>query len=137
MIRISVAARNAGVDAITALLDGGTLEIRTGSQQATPADADSGTLLAEFGLAATANGSASSGEAQLADTPLSADALTSGTAGHFRLKDAQGDPVIDGSVSESGGGGDLILDNTDINEGQEVYIIEMPVLLPMFAEQRE
>lgn len=134
MIRISVAARNAGVDAITALLDGGTLEIRTGSQPATPADADSGTLLAEFELAATAYGSASNGEAQLTDTPLSADALTSGTAGHFRLKDAQGDPVIDGSVSESGGGGDLILDNTDINEGQKVNITEMPVSLPMSAE---
>lgn len=134
MIRISVAARNAGVDAITALLDGGTLEIRSGSQPATPADADSGTLLAEFELAATAYDSAADGEAQLAGAPLSADAVASGTAGHFRLKDAQGNPVIDGSVSESGGGGDLILDNTDINEGQKVNITGMPVSLPMSAE---
>ena len=135
MIRISVAARNAGVDAITALLDGGgTLEIRTGSQPATPADADSGTLLAEIELAATAYDPAVSGEAQLAGTPLSADAVASGTAGHFRLKDAQENPVVDGSVSESGGGGDLILDNTDINEGQKINITEMPVSLPMSAE---
>lgn len=134
MIRISVAARNAGVDAITALLDGGTLEIRTGSQPATPADADSGTLLAEIELESTAYGPAAGGEAQLAGAPLSADAVGSGTAGHFRLKDAQGNPVVDGSVSESGGGGDLILDNTDINEGQKVNITEMPVSLPMSAE---
>ena len=135
MIRISVAARNAGVDAITALLDGGgTLEIRTGSQPATPAAADSGTLLAEIELESTAYGPAASGEAQLAGAPLSADAVAGGTAGHFRLKDAQGNPVVDGSVSESGGGGDLILDNTDINEGQKVNITEMPVSLPMSAE---
>ena len=134
MIRISVAARNAGVDAITALLDGGTLEIRSGSQPATPADADSGALLAELELAATAYDSAADGEAQLAGAPLSADAVASGTAGHFRLKDAQGNPVVDGSVSESGGGGDLILDNTDINEGQKINITEMPVSLPMSAE---
>lgn len=40
--RIAVNARNQGVGAVGALLNGGTLEIRTGSQPASPAEEDSG-----------------------------------------------------------------------------------------------
>jgi hypothetical protein len=87
-IQLSVAVRNARLDAIeSAISTGPTLEIRTGTQPANCAAADSGSVLATFTLpsdwlAAAANGAKVINGGPWQDT--SADA--SGTAAHFRVK---------------------------------------------------
>jgi hypothetical protein len=51
----------------------------------------------------------------------SADAA--GTAGHFRIKDSGGTTChIQGTVTITGGGGDMTLDNTSIAAAQAITI---------------
>jgi hypothetical protein len=69
-------------------------------------------------LAAAASGSkAKSGSWQ----DSSADAT--GTAGHFRIYDSTGTTChLQGTVTATGGGGDLTLDNISIASGQSITI---------------
>ena len=120
--RIAVNARNQGVGAVGALLNGGTLEIRTGSQPASPASPDSGTLLVSIPLADPAFGSPSNGQAALAGVPRQAQAQADGTAGHARFKTSGGQVVVDVAVSDPNGNGELKLDNVNIAQGQTVTI---------------
>lgn len=120
--QFSTAARNAAIDAIeTATGTGPTLEIRSGSAPATCATADSGTVLATLALPSDWLAAASGGSKTISGTwqDLSADAT--GTAGHFRVK--QGATChIQGSITATGGGGDMTLDNTSIATGQQVTV---------------
>src|SRR5690606_15334858 len=128
--RISVAARNAAVNAIAALLNGGTPEIRTGSPPESPAPADSGTLLVSTPLANPAFGSPSNGSAALAGVPRQAEAQADGTAGHARFKTSGGQAVLDVAVSGPAGNGELKLDNVNIAQGQQVTIISFSLSQP-------
>lgn len=120
--QFSTAARNAAIDAVeTATGTGPTLEIRSGSTPATCATADSGTVLATLALPSDWLAAASGGSKVISGTwqDLSADAT--GTAGHFRVK--QGATChIQGSITATGGGGDMTLDNTSIAVGQQVTV---------------
>lgn len=139
-VRISAGARNAACDAIVDLVDGGSgagkLRVYTGSQPATPATAPSGTLLLEYTLSDPAFGSAATGVATLDVTPaVTTTGLAAGTAGWFRLVDSteaagSGLGVIDGSVTASGGGGDLQLSTTTVSVGLSVDITSMTVTMP-------
>jgi hypothetical protein len=125
-IRLPTATRNAMADALADRADIGaaaaTLEIRTGTQPASANDAATGTLLASVTLADPAFGAASSGAVSLAATPLSATGVADGTAGWFRIEDSDGNAVVDGSVSATGGGGDLQLNTTTISTGVDFDI---------------
>lgn len=130
-IALSEAFREVCVDAGVDLFDGGTLEIRSGSAPG-PNAADSGTLLVSIPLPTPAFGNAgasTAGQADKAGTWEDSSADASGTAGHFRFKqsgDGGGADAtqerIEGSVTGSGGGGDIELDNTSINSGQSVEV---------------
>jgi hypothetical protein len=137
--RISGAAQNAAVDAVVDLVDigtgaNGTLAIYTGSQPADVDDAATGTKLVSIALSGTAFGAAASGSAALAGTPKSGTAIAAGTAGWFRIFDQDGETtgngIIDGSVTATGGGGDLELDNTSIASSQTVNITALTVSIP-------
>lgn len=120
--QFSVAARNAAIDAIeTAIGTAPTLEIRSGSVPANAAAADSGTLLASMTLPSDWLAAASSGSKTLLGTWQDASADATGTAGHFRIK-VSGTCHIQGTVTATGGGGDMQLDNTSIASGQQVTI---------------
>lgn len=132
--RIPDASQQAACDAVVDRTDvggAGSLKIYSGSQ---PADADTaptGTLLVTIALAATAFGSAnSSGQASLASTPRSGTGAAAGTAGWFRIVSGGGSNVMDGSVTATGGGGDLTLDNTSIAVGQTVNINSLTYTQP-------
>lgn len=132
--RIPTAARNAACDAVVDLLDAGagaaTIEVRTGSQPASANDAASGTLLATFTLADPAFGGAASGVATLASAPRTTTGAAAGTAGWFRAKDSTGATVFDGSVTATGGGGDLTLNTTTISIGLTVELTSGTVTMP-------
>jgi hypothetical protein len=132
--RLPDASQQAAADAVVDRIDAGgagSLKIYSGSQ---PADADStpaGTLLVTIALAATAYGSAnSSGVAALASTPRSGTGAAAGTAGCFSVESGGGAKVFQGSVTATGGGGELTLDNTSIAVGQTVNITSLPYTHP-------
>ena len=130
-VRISTAARNAAADAIAALADGGVLRIYTGTQPAGPDTAPSGDLLAEFTLADPAFAAAVAGAADLDTTPaVTATGLDDGTAGWFRICDADEAGVLDGSVTATGDGGDLTMNTTTISTGVSVTITAGSITMP-------
>ena len=139
-LRINTASRNAAVAAVAALVDGGSgvgvLRVYTGSQPATPATSPTGTLLLEMPLSDPAFGSPSTGVVTLDITPaVTGDGITTGTAGWFRILDSTeaagtGLGVIDGSVTATGGGGDLTLSTTSITTGLTVTVTSMTLTMP-------
>lgn len=134
-IRLPSAVRNAMIDALTARLDAGsgpaTIDIRSGAQPATAADAASGTLLATLTLNDPSFSGGVNGVATLDVSPaVTTTGVAAGTAGWFRAKDSTGASVLDGSCSASGGGGDLILATTTISVGVTVEAISGTLTMP-------
>lgn len=123
-VQLSVAVRNARLDAIeTAIGADAVLKIRTGAQPADVATADSGTVLATLTLPTDWLAAASSGSKTKSGTWQDASADATGTAAHFRIYASDGTTAhLQGSVTATGGGGDLTLDNTSIASGQSVTI---------------
>lgn len=122
-LQYSVAVRNARLDAVEATIGtAAILEIRTGSQPSDCAAADSGDLLASLELPSDWMAAASSGTKAKSGT-WQATAEDDGTAAHFRIKDSAGTTChAQGSVTASGGGGDIELDSVSITTGQTVAI---------------
>ncbi len=109
---IETEARTAYADSIYSRLDGGTIEIRSGSPPASIEDPDSGTLLAEFTLFNPAFTFA--GGIATIDLPNPAVVWAAGTAGHFRAKTSDGDPVLQGTAGVAAGSPDLTLTTATI-----------------------
>lgn len=123
-IQLSVAVRNARLDAIESTV--GTapiLRIRTGAPPASCATADSGTVLAEMTLPSDWMAAASGGSKAKSGTWQDLAANAAGTAAHYRLYDSAGTTCHEqGTVTGTGGGGDMELDNTSIAVNQQVTI---------------
>ncbi|WP_433067428.1 hypothetical protein [Dactylosporangium sp. CS-033363] len=134
-VRLPSNVRSAAADAVLNLINAGsgpgTIELRTGAQPAAAADAATGTLLATFTLNDPAFGAAAAGVGTLSTSPaVSTTGVAAGTAGWFRVKDSNGATVLDGSVSASGGGGDLVLNTTTISVGLTVNAIGGTITMP-------
>lgn len=141
---IGVGAQNAATNAVAALYNEGTLEIRTGPPPG-PNAAASGTLLCAITLPAQAFAPATNGTAQMAGT-WEGVGIAAGEAGHYRLI-PDGDPGtanpaslrLEGTVSDRNGDGDLKLVNTNIAVDQPVavedYSITTPAKAPVVEEE--
>ena len=123
-IQLSVSARNARLDAIeTAIGTAAKLQVYTGSMPASCAAAASGTKLVEITLASDWAANAASGAKSFNNTPLSTTGLAGGTAGYFRIVDNAGTTChLQGTVTATGGGGDMTLDNVVLAAGQAFSI---------------
>lgn len=123
-LQYSVTVRNAQLDAFeTAIGTSAVLKIRSGSAPATCATADSGTVLATLNLPSDWMAAASSGSKAKSGTWEDASADATGTAGHFRIYASDGTTChAQGTITATGGGGDMTLDNTSIATGQAVSI---------------
>jgi hypothetical protein len=108
---------------------GGDIEIRSGARPASADAAATGTVLATVALANPAFGAAANGVATLVD-PAAVTGVAAGTATWFRALDGAGATVMDGSVSATGGGGDLQLATTSISVGLTVDITGGTVTMP-------
>jgi hypothetical protein len=132
-ITLATSARNAACDAIVDRLDlgsgAGTIQIRSGTRPATPNDTATGTLLATVTLADPAFGAAATGVATLTD-PASVTGAAAGTATWFRALDSDSNAVFDGSITATGGGGDLTLNTTTISVGLTVDITGGTITMP-------
>lgn len=123
-IQFSVAVRNARLDAIeTAIGASAVLKIRSGAAPADVATADSGTVLATLSLPADWMAAASSGSKAKSGTWEDTSADATGTAAHFRLYASDGTTAhMQGTVTATGGGGDMTVDNTSFAAGQAFTI---------------
>lgn len=119
-IKFSTAVRNARLDAVeTAIGASAILKIWSGSAPANCAAADSGTLLATLALPSDWMAAASGGQKAKSGTWEDSSADGTGTAGHFRLYASDGSTChLQGTVTLTGGGGDMTVDNTSFATGQ-------------------
>lgn len=124
--QFSDTVRNALCDAYETAI--GTLPILriydlTAGAPANCAAAITGTLLAEMTLPSDWMAAASGGTKAKSGTWSDASANNTGTADFFRVWDSAGTTCHDqGTVTATGGGGDLTLDNVSVASGQAVTI---------------
>lgn len=123
-IQLSTAVRNARLDAIeTAVGTAGIVRIRTGAAPANCGTADAGTVLATITLPSDWMAAASGGVKAMAGTWQDSAADGSGTAAHWRLYDSAGTTChLQGTITATGGGGDMTLDNVVLAAGQQFNI---------------
>lgn len=128
-LQYSVTVRNAQLDAFeTAIGASAVLKIRSGSVPADCAAADSGTVLATINLPSDWMAAASAGSKAKSGTWEDTSADATGTAGHFRVYASDGTTVhAQGTITATGGGGDMTLDNTSIASGQTVTITSFTI----------
>lgn len=123
-LQYSVAVRNAGLDARESAVGASAiLKIRSGAQPASCATADAGTVLATIALPADWMSAAAAGVKAMLGTWADNAADASGTAGHWRLYANDGVTCHwQGSVTATGGGGEMTVDNTNFAAGQQFTI---------------
>jgi len=124
-VQLSVAVRNARLDAIeTAIGVSAKLQIYTGSMPASCATAASGTKILEDTLASDWAAAASTGSKSFNGTPIAGVGLSpGGSAGYFRIVDSAGTTChLQGTITATGGGGDMTIDNVSIATGQAVNV---------------
>ncbi len=123
-LQYSAAVRNAKLDAVeTAVGATAVLKIRTGAAPADVATADSGTVLATLTLPADWMAAAASGTKAKSGTWQDTSADATGTAAHFRIYASDGTTAhIQGTVTATGGGGDMTCDNVSFASGQSFTI---------------
>jgi len=112
------------LDAIeTAIGTSAVLKIRTGAPPASVATADSGTVLAALTLPSDWMAAAASGSKAKSGTWEDSSADAAGTAGHFRVYASDGTtPHAQGTVTATGGGGDMTVDNVVFASGQSFTV---------------
>jgi len=82
----------------------------------------SNVVLVEFPLPNPAFGAASSGTVALLGVPIEVYAVATGTATNFVTRDRNGTQILSGTVTVTGGGGDLTVSSVTIASGQRVGI---------------
>lgn len=114
-ITLSTKARNAACDAVVDLADegaaAGKLKIK-----------DAGVLLCTITLGDPAFGAAATGVATASGLPLSGVGVAAGDADNFDVTDSDDEVMWSGTVTATGGGGDLQLDNVSIAVDQNVNV---------------
>lgn len=123
-IQHSTAVRDARGEAYeTAIGTSPKLEFFTGAQPANCAAADSGTKLTSMSLPADWLSTASGGSAKTLLGSWTTTGIAAGNAGYYRIKNTAGSTCHEqGSITATGGGGDLTLDNISIAVAQNVSI---------------
>jgi len=122
-LALSTTVKNGMLDAIeTAVGTSAVLKIRTGAPPGI-SNADSGTVLATLSLPSDWMAAASGGSKAKSGTWQDASADASGTAAHFRIYASDGTTQhMEGTVTVTGGGGDMTLDSVSITAGQSITI---------------
>lgn len=93
--------------------------INTGAGTAVLKLRDGTTDIVTFNLANPAFGAAASGIITLAGVPISAVAATSGDVDNFQILDRDGTVTLSGSVTATGGGGDIEVSNISVASAQD------------------
>ncbi len=133
-LQFSTAVRNSLLDAIEAAIGvSAVLKIFSGAAPANCGAANSGTVLATMSLPADWMAAASGGSKAKAGSweDTSADAGAPTNAGHFRIYATDGVTChAQGSITATGGGGDMTLDSVAITAGQAILITGFTLTAP-------
>lgn len=123
-LQFSTGVRNAMLDSIeTTIGVSAILRTRTGAVPVNCGTADSGTVVATVNLPADYLANAAGGSKTLSGTWQDASADAAGTMGHFRIYDSGGTVChMQGTITATGGGGDMQVDNTVVAAGQQFNI---------------
>lgn len=122
-LQFDATVRNARLDAIeTQIGVSPTLKMRTGAAPANCAAADSGTVVATVAMPSDWMAAASAGSKAMSGTWSDNSADATGTAAHFRIYDSGGTCRLQGTVTATGGGGDMTVDNPALVSGQQFNI---------------
>lgn len=123
-LQYSAAVRNAKLDAVESTIGtSAVLKIRTGAPPADVATADAGTVLATLSLPSDWMAAASGGTKAKSGTWEDTSADATGTAAHWRLYASDGTTAhAQGTITATGGGGDMTVDNTSFAAGQSFTI---------------
>lgn len=112
----------------TAVGASATITIYSGTKPATPETAATGTLLVTVPISGSFT--ASGGAITSAD-PAAANPAASGTAGWFRLATSTSTAILDGTVTATGGGGDMTLGSVTITTGVPVDLGVPTITVPV------
>jgi hypothetical protein len=132
-LQFSVTVRNARLDAIESAIGvSAILRVRSGAVPANTGTADAGTVLATINLASDWMSAAASGQKSMSGLPVSDNSADgTGTAGHFRIYASDGTTChAQGTVTATGGGGDMEVDNTSFVTGQNFQITAFTINEP-------
>jgi hypothetical protein len=136
-MNVSIAGGEAASEALTALLNSGSLVFFTGSLPATPETAATGTALVTFAFTSSAFSTThvtTPSPAVVATanfTAASVNPTASGTAGFARGFESGGTvAVADFTVGVSGSGADITLGSTSIATGVPVDLSSLTITLP-------
>ena len=126
-IQYSVTLRNNQLDQIESTVGASArLRLYSGSPPANCAAAPTGTLLVDMALPSDWMASASNGSKSRLGTWSGTGTAGAGSgtvAGYFRIVDSAGTTChVQGTVTISGGGGDMTLDNPNIAQNQTVTV---------------
>ena len=123
-LQLSTTVRNAILDVIESTIGvSAVLKIRSGAVPANVGTADAGTVLASLTLPSDWLAAAAGASKALAGSWTDASADATGTAAHWRIYASDGTTAhMQGTVTATGGGGDLTLDSVSITATQAVTI---------------
>lgn len=111
--------RNARLDAIETVIGASpTLKMRTGGKPANCAAADTGAVVSTVALPSDWMAAAAAAMKGMSGTWSDPSADADGTVGHFRIYDSSGTCKIQGTVTITGGGGDMTVDDVDFLTGR-------------------
>lgn len=131
-LQFSTAVRNAMLDAIESTIGtSAILTIRTGAAPANCGTANSGTVLATVNLPSDWMAAASGGAKAKSGTWEDTSADNAGTAAHFRIHDSGATTCgMQGTVTATGGGGDMTVDNAVFASAQDFLITGFTLTAP-------
>lgn len=123
-LQYSTTVRNAQLDVVeTTIGTSPILRIRTGAPPADCAASRTGTVLATVTLPSDWMAAASGGSKAKSGTWQDASADNSGTAAHFEIMDSSGTTChMQGTVTATGGGGDMTVDSITFTAGQSFTV---------------
>lgn len=131
-VQISDALANAMLDAWeTAIGVSPIMRLRTGAQPVNVAAASTGTVVATIPLPADFMTNAAARSKALQGTWQDASADAAGTVGHYEIVGSNGSTRMEqGSVTATGGGGDMTIDNVVVAAGQQITITAFTRSMP-------
>lgn len=92
---------------------------------------DGGTTIVDIAMANPAWGGAVNGVITLLGVPLAANAVATGDVDNFQLLDGAAAVVVSGTVTATGGGGDITINNISVNAGQEASVLSLTYAAPV------
>lgn len=130
MLQYSTLVRNALLDAIQTRIGGSAIaKFWAGSMPNNCAAADTGTMVAELDLAPSWGAAASA--AAKSFTLGRVVAVAPGTPGYFRIYESDGISChMQGTITEPGGGGAMIIDGANVAWGQGITIAGFTIRAP-------